>query len=537
MSLVSQRVRSNPSPSNPTGIVDDLLKIGTTSAASGVPDSNTSGLPGSSYIDSSTGIQYIKQSDGSWQPIYDPGTLPVNDPFIAGTVECNFLKVDESSVDAIVGRTSESVSIDLKAGGDLNISSGPVNGININAGNTVLTGNGGITAQSGVRSYETIVDNFSGRQIKLEQTPEYKLAVTGLAGDLTIDAGANTVKLASDLDMQSNNILNFVAPPVSVITGNPDLTINGTALTLDPSGFINLGSTVNVGLNDFVNCDLVQGPTLNMTSTVNTINKTSGIHSFTNVLNDDIVTIEGNTGNGKMTVSGLPFGNGNKIEIDGIGSIKKIGTSALNIEQTNAGSNTNLLSNGGVIRMQDGANAMTFDPAAKRATMEKIVIEQLNFSAGKTIYTSFGTDETGVLDFRKPPKTFDVAFGNMGSNGSIYATNIANPADFTTYYLGSTSRNLIEVNVRLAFSAAWSFGGGTSTLGIGYCLQDTPAIDANYVSMYTMALNTAGNFYQQESGSINVAIPANASLVVKITNTGTSSTSNNAELFVNFTVH
>ena len=123
MSSISQTVRTQPTKGNPTGIASDLLNIGQTLSSSGVP-SDSEGLIGNTYIDTSTGITYVKQADGTWQPIYDPGTLPAPDPLIAGTVECNFVKTDEIEVDTLKGRLADGVVIDLQTAGDLQVVSG-----------------------------------------------------------------------------------------------------------------------------------------------------------------------------------------------------------------------------------------------------------------------------------------------------------------------------------------------------------------------------------------------------------------------------
>ena len=257
-----------------------------------------------------------------------------------------------------------------------------------------------------------------------------------------------------------------------------------------------------------------------------------------NILNNDIVTIEGNSGNGKMTVSGLPFVNGNKIEVDGIGSIKKIGTGALNIQHTNTGSNINILSDGGVIRMQDGANTMTFDPAAERATIDKIVINELNFSAGKTDYTVLGTNNAGVLDFRQAPRTVSMNVTAFGSNNATdyfgLGENVA-PGDFWALPIGGAPAVLTSYCMQLSSNSEFTFGGGNCSLQIGYVPLGSVCTAVNYVILHTTVINTSVPLYQICSGPVAAALPASCALVARIFTAGISASSTNNELALSVT--
>jgi hypothetical protein len=364
--------------------------------------------------------------------------------------------------------------------------------------------------------------------------------------------GGGQIQTEKDINMQTKNIIN-----ANQITGD-NLSVSAPVgnLTLDSASFINLNSTMNFGLNDVVNADQIQGPSLriradttdllldsdngnvNLTSTTGTTSKTTGIHKFTNILNNDIVTIEGNTGNGRMTVSGLPFVGGNKIEVDGIGSIKKIGTGDLNIQHNETNGNINLLTDGGVIRMQDGPNAMTFDPEAKRATMEKIVIQELNFSASKTDYTILGTNNTGVLDFRQAPRTVSMSVSAFGSNNATdyfgLGENVA-PSDFWALPIGGAPAVLTSYCMQLMSNAEFTFGGGSCSLQIGYVPLGSVCTAANYVILHTTVINTAVPLYQICSGPVAEALPASCALVARIFTAGIAASSTNNELALSVT--
>ena len=96
---------------------------------------------------------------------------------------------------------------------------------------------------------------------------------------------------------------------------------------------------------------------------------------------------------------------------------------------------------------------------------------------------------------------------------------------------------MIEINVRLVYSSAWTFGGGTSLLQIGYCPIDTPALIVNFIVLGSLSLTTAGNFYQQTFTGLDLTFPVGSAMACRIVNTGISSTSNQAELFVSAVVH
>lgn len=608
MSL-SQIVRTQKTASNPTGIVSDLLQIGQTLSSSGAPNSSTPGITGNTYIDSSTGITYIKQSDGSWQPIYDPGTVPVNDPLIAGTLESNFVKTDEIEVDALKGRLAESMVIDLQtagdlqivsgsgevklgcpldmqgnailnasvmipdplplnqlnvnniqgfaddnvalnlgAGGSLNVTCGGTEGINFNGTNARIQGNGFAEFQSSVRTFDVISDNFAGRQMTVSPS-DYSIRVTGLADDISLDAGANDVKMASDLNLDGKSLVNKSAgQPLAILNqaaGQPVIiTANG--------GEVQTTGDLNVNAFDIKNAGPISGATTSLTSNVGNLdlNAPAGSVNISSTAGDI------NCSPGTLNV----IGGITNLESTG-GSLQLKHTAIASITNTSDSSgfvfdSTNgvqAVSTPGLMRFehavtnqnlelrceQTGSGSVILNPGASGqidASSKDIVnVSGINNSASIIQNSVLNVSNTGVLSYRAYPQSIEMIQSGFGNNGTDYfnlGTSTIGPGEVWGICSGN-GRSLAEFSVRLHSNAAFNFGGGSAQLQVGYIANNVPMTEANFTVLRSVNLDTVSDLYGVSLTGYNDAIPFRAAVCARTVLAGTSSTISNAELSLN----
>ena len=240
----NQNVRSQPSQSNPSGLYSDLLAIGQTLASSGPPN-DSEGIVGNTYIDTATGLTYVKNSNGTWDPIYDPGTLPVNDPFIAGTVECNFVKTDEIEVDTVKGRLADGLVIDLQATGDLQVISGS-GSVKLGA---PLDMQGNFIINSTTLAPLVILNQVSGQ-------------------DVQIITNGGEIQTAGNLNLGSHDIINgatITGSSISIESLVDDLnltTLGSSSIRLNSANTLLLNTTtgqdINTGGNIVMNNSEIQ---------------------------------------------------------------------------------------------------------------------------------------------------------------------------------------------------------------------------------------------------------------------------------------
>lgn len=181
----------------------------------------------------------------------------------------------------------------------------------------------------------------------------------------------------------------------------------------------------------------------------------------------------------------------------------------------------------GAVKIKGGALSMDND--------EIINLSAINGSGALTVSRNLGVDQAGALEFRELPQTYtfiESAFGGVGTSYMGYGA-IVGPGDFWAAPIGPTSKKLRAVSARLIYNAAWSFGGGTAVVEVGTISNVLPTAIANFVSLYTLNLSTAGNFYDGSIQSLDLLAAAGSSIVVRTTLAGTASTSVNAELVVN----
>ena len=518
---VSQIVRTA------NGLAPDIIEMNKTLAASGVPDPSL-GVIGNTYVDTATGIEYQKNSLG-WQAVYDISSVGpgVSDP----------LSLNQLNVDLIRGNAGDNVNINAGTTGTVQVILNT--GHNLQVGgvgtedNLVIEQNGNLVSGSLVKGFELLSDNFTGKAIsinasagKIEHGGAQPFIIENLTPGQTINiksAGSvilepspgpgSTVSCLKNIDLNNNDLI-----------GVRNITGDGTQnMIVGSGGFFDLVLTSNqkgvnvLAVNDNINL------------------QANGTHAIIvkNAAAQEFIKMDGNNAaEFKLTVSN-PVSS-NSIDIKGVGDIIKTGTAPLTLEHLDPLGNINLRTSGGggVIVMNDGAGNITFDALNERATIDKLDTTSINNSSSSTVNQVLSVTNAGVLQFSRPPETAIFTGLNIGSNGTHYlnaSSLVPTPGDVSTYphILGGVNAK-IEAN--LIYSAPFTWGGGTSSLEIGYLAVGVPCNAANWTPIFTTPLSTAGDFYYTYT-SPNIAIPG-GKLAVRLVNTGTSSTSNLAEIIV-----
>ena len=263
--LNSQTVRDQPyDPSrtnNPTGLTSDILALHAELSGSGAPDPSL-GKIGDTYFDLLTTFNYQKNSSGVWEPTYSiSASLPppvIPDPLLVG----------ELQTDTIKGKTSDTFTLDAGLNGDINVSLGATNIINIGSGSASIQGNGVITSFSPIIGYEIVSDNTSGKQILLSSNTSelnligpdpYVVQATNLGStltvktndaNLTIDAGTGTIEHGSLSNFNPNGLSTPSINNSQALTFAKVLTTNHSGVMLwgEPPETA-IFNAVNVGNN------------------------------------------------------------------------------------------------------------------------------------------------------------------------------------------------------------------------------------------------------------------------------------------------
>lgn len=423
------------------------------------------------YIDVLTGIEYIK-NNGVWEPY-------VNFSSFAPTVIPDPLSIDQLNVNTVRGNANDNVEVDLGAAGDINLTSGGTHGININSGNVFIQGNGFATFQSGTRQYNVLVDDFAGKQMTLETVPDYKLSVTGSTGDIILDAGANSVKLASDLDTNGKRITNTAA---------------GEELVIENQASIRLIS---------------EGPLLLNTTTSQNIN----------------------TGSGNIVMA-----NG---EIQRCSAVRNL-VGAMTISNGAISENLILQTNGtSEVSIINGINNISLNADTETITTKKIDIDEINDSVALVDNSILNVNTSGVLSWRKYPRCFELIQSGFGNNGTSYfnlGNSTVGPGEFWATCTGN-GRNLAEVDYRIISNSAWNLGGvGAAVLEVGYIQNNLPVIGGNFVVLRTININNTADIYGASLTGFNDSIPALAAIAARTVLIGTSATASNVEITLNLTL-
>lgn len=602
MSTVSQIVRSAE------GLAPDIIQINDSLADIGPPSENL-GVNGNTYIDTASGIQYQKKS-GVWVAVVDiaavgpPASVP--DPLTIN----NGLFVNNIS-----GAAGDGFVLDGGNVGDVQVLIGGGQAFQVgqpgSLDNVRIQNNGNVLAASKVQGFEleaaggshliNIKNGVSGGLIENQTGPlEIK---NNAASGINVNASAGPLNLRSNVETSVQDFstgYSMVINPNTGFTSNsnnsialthvtPDKDINvntaGTgsinlnsagSLTLDANSFININSTMNWGLNDVVNADRLQGPTVTIISDTNALNLESA-NAAVNITSAAPITL-GNvaaTGsisidptfnkivgfaNAPVQIENFVIGQGITLKTNpaGVASINLEASSVAIVAPAGAGSIgidpannkitgfatqpvqiENFAANQDIILRPNpaGSGSVVFDvPANGDVDYLNSNINNLNGingSSGELRAKSLCVIG-GVMQFRETPRNIEWFIQNAGANNTFYGGKglSASPADFGALNLGPGPHTLTDLAIRANYNVPWTWGGGTAVLTVGVVLNTLPSIAANYTPLYTLNLNTAGNFYAQDSGPINITIPPGNSFVCRLVTTGTSSTSNQIDMTI-----
>lgn len=158
-------------------------------------------------------------------------------------------------------------------------------------------------------------------------------------------------------------------------------------------------------------------------------------------------------------------------------------------------------------------------------------VSSINGSSALVNNSILNVNTSGSLAWRAYPRCIEMQISGFGANGTDYfnlGTTVVGPADFWGVCSGN-GRRLAEVDVRLLYNTAWSFGGGTATLEIGYVPNGSPMIAANFVVLRSINLDTATPLYGVSFTGYNDSIPFRAAICARTVLAGTASTSGTAE--------
>lgn len=244
--------------------------------------------------------------------------------------------------------------------------------------------------------------------------------------------------------------------------------------------------------------------------------------------------------------------NGGSIDIVSGGAVNVTGTanveisSAANSVTIDSATNLSLLaqgtsdillttsSGGGKIKMVDGLGLITFDAAANLMTCDNIDTTSINNSKASTKNQVLSVDTAGILSFLPHPKTFTFGGQNVGGNGTNYLTiggnTTSSPADFLSIPIIDNETRIVSLRAALIYNVPWSWGGGTAQWEIFTCPTNLPSIVANTTTLVTSPMVTAGDLYFSYSPNMNVAVPNNVKLGVRLVSAGTASTSNTLDV-------
>ena len=463
-----------------SGLANDIIAMNKALADTGVPAASL-GVIGNTYIDTVSGIQYQKEQSG-WVSVVDIAS--VGPPFaVPDPLTLN----NGLFVNIIKGAAADGFELDAGLTGHVQVLATGTDGLQVgpvgNEDNIVLTSAGDITAVSSVKT--NLVDSVAGNLTLRPATGKLVLSTFTGAGE--------GIQAEKNIDMLTNDLAEVGAITGSVgnFTVSSGVTV-GDKLTLQAAGGVGGG----IDIKPLGGVIAMKGQTDWET---NDIINVGSVTSVEYVMTNGVATIT--------------------TKVDGPSGPSIISDKAIVLSGVDVGA--------GAVKIKGGALSMEND--------EIINLAAINGSDLLTICRNLGVDQAGVLEFRELPQTYtflENAFGGVGTDYMGFGA-VVGPGDFWVAPIGPTSKKLRAVSARLIYNAAWSFGGGTAVVEVGTISNILPAAIANFVSLYTLNLNTAGDFYDGSIQELDLLAAAGSSIVVRTTLTGTSSTSVNAELVVN----
>lgn len=261
MSSIDQSVRfvASAGPNNPLGIYD-AYKPSRTLVGSGVPSASL-GETEWMYIDTGTGIEYLKDNAGVWNPLVNFSAISHEEPLIQNTIE----------VDTIMGNSTDNIQIDLKTTGTLSI--GPA----ADLAAIQFQSNGVITSDSASGLSSLSLGNGMGVQVILDPatssligSPDMNVTASNNVA-ITANGGSLSALCATTMDISAPSGLSVatfgsgtffndgagtilkVLPDSLTLNGAADLAINsdnGLALNAN-GGILYATSTGDLTLQNF----------------------------------------------------------------------------------------------------------------------------------------------------------------------------------------------------------------------------------------------------------------------------------------------
>lgn len=491
MSEISQTVRNlsyNPARTdNPSGLTNDILALHAALSGSGAPDPSL-GKIGDTYFDLLTTYNYQKNLSGVWEPTYSiSASLPPAPPAVIPDP----LPVGELQTDTIKGKTSDSLNIDAGLNGDINMTVGATNLLNVGPGNLTIQGNGVITGYSPANIYEVSSDNFTGKQITLS-APTDSIKLIG-PDPYTIEA----VNLGTSLTVKANDadlVLNAGTSKIKVASSN----------------------LANTTANSFIIEHETPGEDVEI--------KAEGTGA------GNVVLRPGAGGGVVQTVENLSL-QGNFL-VD-VGNIQHTTGSIFTIENTSNNQDVLIRTTGsGQLRLNSGSSEVKVESPAT-FTPFGFNTSAINASQTYTTAKSLLVNHSGVLTWSEPPETVIWTGTNIGVNGTTYL-NVAglavNPADVPVYSVLAPNMFVRRIEANLIYSTPWSWGGGTATLEFGLISSGLPCTDANWVPAFNIPMTTTGDYYFSLSlPNVNIGA-GGGKLACRIVASGTAPTAAQAEL-------
>ena len=507
MSL-NQNIRSQPvnfdNINNPYGLFNYLV-VGDNLKGAGAPSPNI-GTINSKYIDTVSGIEYIKGADGVWDAFVNFGT------FAPPVIIPDPLSLIELDVDTIRGNSGDSVAIDLGPTGDLNISLDGNQFIKVNGDNIKIQGNGNIISQSSLIGYELQSNNTIDKYISIvansgliQSVGNQPLTIEALNAGQPVNiktegsAGADVV--LEGKKVQFNSGASVLLAEFDNSVDNRLIMYNGAsqAVLLRAQGMTKL----NAG-------DLV----INHESTNASINnnvKGLGSHTFTNSTVGSTARIDSQTK-----------------------TLEFLGTDGdVNIRNVTLNDHLLLSTDGtGQVKIPNGGLDLVNNPV--------INVSAINNGNLNGQFGSLSVNAAGALIYAKPQTAHTFTWGAVGGNtvneyGEIGGFTVA-PGDVAGVYI-PWGGFINMVSASLSYSAAWTFGAGTASIQIGYIPSGVPMINANFVNLTTLPILTNTDFYQVSLGTnTNVSLPLGR-LCARLNVAGAAATSTNAELVCTIWTH
>lgn len=480
----TQQVRGQPAPGNPSGLATDILAIGRAFTGSGAPVNVPGAIVYSKYTDTSAGIEYQLNEQGVWQPLVDYSSFapPPSDP----------LSLNRLNVNEVHGNSGDGFILDGGNVGTVQVVSENIGaafqvGTSLSPDNIILQNNGYANIKSGVRTYDVQVDNYTGRQLKIEANGEYKIKVQGTPDVLKVESALdNDIQLITDGTGKISVVKNL-GGQIDIDPQNNKISSNASPFTLSSNitNVESLGGSLNLKATSYTQVqDLSSGKAI-------VLDATSG-------------TIAGNP-DAPFVIQNLQANQ----DLD---------------LKTVAAGNINLRSGSSNIVCHNPLQCNTFG----------LTTASINGSQGLTQYKNLSVNPSGVLGFSNSNHAVHFTFSNVGGNGTSYGLlsgmSPVNPGDFGAYYMPFAGARINMMSTVLIYSSAWSFNSGTAVLELVRVPTGQAVTAANAVLVTSLNIPTGTNFYQYSLGSNTDISAPNGKYGMRLVVTGAASTSTTAEV-------